>query len=196
MLQEKERELENKVQERTRSLQDAHDRLSASEQAMREMAHHDALTGLANRILLDDRLNQALLNAQRRQREVAVLLIDLDDFKPINDTYGHQAGDILLIELARRMQSSLRQSDTLSRLGGDEFVIILQDLEPGAQLVRIFGDLKNMLATPHEWQGHMLQVSGSIGLARYPADGHTAQELMRCADSRMYEIKREFKAGR
>ena len=196
MLQEKERELENKVQERTRSLQDAHDRLTASEQAMREMAHHDALTGLANRILLDDRLNQALLNAQRRQREVAVLLIPLDHFKPINDTFGHQAGDVLLVELARRMQGSLRQSDTLSRLGGDEFVIILQDLEPGAQLVRIFGDLKSLLATPCQWQGHTLQVSGSIGVARYPADGHTAQELMRCADERMYEIKRAFKAGR
>ncbi len=195
ILQNKEKELEGKVAERTRSLQDAHDRISASEQSMREMAHHDALTGLANRVLLDDRLAQALHNAERRKREVAVLLIDLNDFKPINDTYGHQAGDFLLIELARRMQASLRQSDTLARLGGDEFVIILQDLEPGAQLVRVFGDLKEMLNAPCEWQGLSLKVSGSIGVARFPVDGRTGQELLRCADSRMYDIKRQHKSS-
>ena len=103
-------------------------RLKAHENELRRIAHHDALTGLPNRVLLTDRLQQALIQSDRRGRLMAVAYLDIDGFKPVNDTHGHAAGDLLLVELAQRMQAVLREGDTLARLGGDEFVCVLVDI--------------------------------------------------------------------
>lgn len=188
-LQHKEMELEALVQERTLKLQQAHEALSQRELEMRELAHHDGLTGLANRKLLEDRFHQATARAQRNGLELVVMVIDLDSFKPINDTHGHAAGDELLKTLAQRMATRLRQTDTLARIGGDEFVVLLSDLSPDTSVEPIAHSLEGVLSTPVDWCGVELRVSGSIGCARYPHDSLSLQHLLNEADKRMYEAK-------
>lgn len=178
-------ELELRVAERTNALRVANAQLV-------EHAYHDPLTGLANRMLLDERLKQAIARAQRYQHELAVLLIDLNRFKPINDLYGHAAGDVLLTELAKRMRSVLRETDTLARIGGDEFVVVLENLEPGTSVARVQDSLKDVLRQPCAWQDELLQVGASIGVARYPHDGTQAHDLLRVADAQMYVDKRSM----
>ncbi len=188
-LQHKEMELEALVQERTLKLQQAHEALSQRETEMRELAHHDGLTGLANRKLLEDRFHQATARAQRNGLELVVMVIDLDSFKPINDTHGHAAGDTLLKVLAQRMATRLRQTDTLARIGGDEFVVLLSDLPPDTCVNAITHSLEGVLSTAVMWCDIELHVSGSIGCARYPQDSLTLQHLLNEADRRMYEVK-------
>lgn len=183
-------ELERCVAIRTEELRTINARLSESEQAMRVLAHSDPLTGLANRILLDERLERALSRAVRHRRDVVVLLIDLNDFKPINDRYGHAAGDDLLRTQADRMRLLLRDTDTLARIGGDEFVAVLEDLEPKADITRVIDAMATALSTPWMWEGKTITVSGSIGLARFPADANNAAALLRHADDAMYIAKR------
>ncbi len=160
-----------------------------AEERISYMAHHDALTGLPNRALLQDRLNQAIAQAQRLGKEVAVMFIDLDYFKHINDSLGHQVGDHLLQLVAERLQLCLRKGDSLARLGGDEFVLILpavnDDHAAAAVAQKILDELKNALHV----DGHELHVGGSIGISLYPADGKDADALMRAADTAMYHAK-------
>ena len=166
-----------------------------SEHRISYMAHHDALTGLPNRVLLQDRLQQAIVQAQRTGKSVAVMLIDLDYFKHINDSLGHQVGDRLLQTVATRLEVCLRKGDTLARLGGDEFVLVLPDADHGhaAAVVahKILDELKGAFAV----DDHELHAGGSIGISLYPADGTDADALMRAADTAMYHAKAKGRAN-
>ena len=154
------------------------------------LANHDALTGLPNRTLLDDRLSQAILFAQRYDREVVVAFIDLDNFKLVNDSLGHNAGDEVLKRIASRMAACLRATDTLMRLGGDEFVIVLSDQPRGTDSVScLLQKLRAAIADPLLIDGHTLRVTGSIGVANYPNDGTDARTLLANADAAMYRAK-------
>lgn len=154
------------------------------------LAHFDQLTGLPNRTLLMDRLNQALSLSNRSSRAVSLLFIDLDGFKPVNDTYGHGIGDRLLKEVAERLESCLREGDTAARLGGDEFVVVLieSDLERAEAVAnRILGTLR----VPYEFGKKAISsISASIGIAEYPAHAEEIEALLTAADNAMYEAKK------
>ncbi|AMO37981.1 hypothetical protein AC731_014180 [Thauera humireducens] len=163
----------------------------AAEDSIRHLAHHDPLTGLPNRVLLQDRLERALASAQRNGTSLAMLFIDLDGFKPVNDRYGHDTGDALLQAVAKRLRGTLRHSDTAARIGGDEFVVLLPVLAETQDAGLIAAKLRTAIASPFEIDGHRITISASIGLALYPRDGDTASELMRTADGAMYADKRQ-----
>ena len=152
-------------------------------------AGHDALTGLPNRVLLADRFERALEKSNRDKTELAVCLLDLDKFKPVNDTYGHAAGDALLVELTARLNQELRAVDTLTRLGGDEFVILLEDLACAVDLSSLLDRILQTLAEPFEINGHRITVTGSLGLTVYPSDNSDPDTLLRHADQAMYVAK-------
>ncbi len=154
---------------------------------------HDALTGLPNRLVLQDRLGQALVLALRKQHQVAVLFMDLDHFKQINDTLGHSHGDILLCEVARRLEGSIRKSDTLARLGGDEFMLVVPELNDAQDAMRVAEKMMESLRAPFHVGEHEFFVSISLGISMYPADGQDADTLMANADAAMYRAK---EAGR
>ncbi|MEI6601301.1 MAG: PAS domain S-box protein [Comamonadaceae bacterium] len=157
---------------------------------LEHIAHFDALTNLPNRVLLADRLQQAMVQAQRREQQLAVVYLDLDGFKAINDRHSHEAGDQLLITLALRMKQALREGDTLARLGGDEFVALLIDLEDMAASVPMLARLLSVAAQPIQWGDHSLQVSASLGVTFYPqAHDMEADQLLRQADQAMYQAK-------
>jgi diguanylate cyclase (GGDEF)-like protein/PAS domain S-box-containing protein len=161
-----------------------------AEDALAHQALHDALTGLPNRSLLHDRLDQAILAARREHWPLAVLLIDLDRFKEVNDTFGHHYGDILLKQVGPRLRGALRESDTVARLGGDEFAVILAgcDAESGKLTA---AKLLKALEEPFVVEGQALNVSGSIGIVTYPDHGQDVETLMRRADVAMYTAKRD-----
>ncbi len=154
-------------------------------------AHYDALTGLPNRVLLADRLHQAIIQAQRRGQRLAVAYLDLDGFKEVNDTYGHKAGDQLLTQLARRMKQALREGDTIARLGGDEFVAVLIDLADIHDALPIIGRLLDAAARPVHLGGHRMMVSASLGVTFYPQAEEKVDpdQLLRQADQAMYQAK-------
>jgi diguanylate cyclase (GGDEF)-like protein len=152
-------------------------------------AHHDALTGLPNRLLLEDRLGQSLAQAKRNQQQVALLFIDLDGFKGVNDTLGHAAGDALLKQVSARLADAVRASDTLARMGGDEFAVVLQEVRDTPSAMRVAEKLLEALRAPLRLEGRDLRVSASIGLAFYPEDGLDADTLLRHADVAMYRAK-------
>lgn len=152
-------------------------------------ANFDALTELSNRNLFLDRLTQALGHAQREQHQLALLFIDLDHFKDINDTRGHDVGDRLLQEAARRLQASVRESDTVSRLGGDEFTVILDDMAEGMSANLVARGILKVLAQPFSIDGHDAHVSASIGITLFPHDGDTPAQLLKNADTAMYQAK-------
>jgi len=160
----------------------------AQQQRLERIAHYDALTGLANRVLLADRLHQAMVQSKRRNQQLAVAYIDLDGFKAVNDTYGHQAGDHLLIQLSKQIQQVLREGDTIARLGGDEFIAVLIDLPDlisGMPFIQ-----REVIAQPVPYEGAQLQVSGSIGISFYPQENDIdADQLVRQADQAMYQAK-------
>ena len=160
---------------------------------MRRVAHYDFLTGLPNRLLFQDRLQQTLAIAKRESLQAAVLFIDLDEFKPINDTYGHQVGDILLKEAAMRMVKCVRRSDTVSRLGGDEFVVLLTSVSAEADATTVAEKIRRVISEPFNIQNKVLQISTSIGVAIYPQHGEDEVELMNSSDIAMYVAK---KSGR
>jgi diguanylate cyclase (GGDEF)-like protein/PAS domain S-box-containing protein len=168
-----------------------HDVSSAHALALRmsHLAQHDSLTDLPNRTLLNDRLVQAIILAQRHRRRLAVLFLDVDRFKHINDSLGHLIGDRLLQSLGQRLLNSVRSSDTVSRQGGDEFVILLSELTHAADAAVIAAKLLVALSTPHRIDHHELQVTVSIGIANYPDDGIDAEALMQRADFAMYHAK-------
>jgi len=152
-------------------------------------AAHDSLTGLLNRDAFGRRFELALQRAQQGGRPQALLLIDLDGFKEVNDNLGHHAGDLLLRELARRMRGAMRDTDVVARLGGDEFAVLLEGMEQGEALRRVVESLLVALAEPVDCDGHCASVSASIGIALTPQDGADAETLQRCADRAMYAAK-------
>ena len=164
-------------------------KLGASEAQAQHLAFHDVLTGLPNRALVDDRLTQALALATRHDQRVALLLLDLDRFKNINDTYGHHAGDDLIIEVARRLNDIVRGSDTVGRIGGDEFIIVMPNVENIGQVQSLAKRIITRLSEPYQVVGSELWVGVSVGLALAPKDGVDRHELMRKADIALYEAK-------
>ncbi len=153
------------------------------------MAHHDSLTGLPNRLLFNDRLKQAIQRAERSKRPLALIFIDLDRFKNINDTLGHDIGDLVLVEAAHRLEQSLRRSDTIARLGGDEFVVILEDFESQQSVGRIARKIINELSEECQIIDHRLYVTASLGISFYPDNGTDLTTLKRCADIAMFRAK-------
>lgn len=154
------------------------------------IAHYDGLTGLPNRVLLADRLRQAMLQTVRRSQLLALVFLDLDGFKAVNDTHGHAAGDQLLIAVSRRMKEALREGDTLARLGGDEFVAVLTDLGDPKVAVPVLERLLQAASVPFVFQGQSMQVSASVGVVFYPQAAEIdAEQLMRQADQAMYQAK-------
>ncbi len=169
-------------------VQDITERLN-TERTIHYMAHHDALTGLPNRRLMQDRLNQAIMAARRRQHHVAVLFLDLDRFKLVNDTLGHDTGDFILKDVARRLVGCVREVDTVSREGGDEFVVILPDLERPENARLVADKILEELARPVEIGGHEIHVTPSIGISHYPNDATDVHQLLKHADNAMYQAK-------
>jgi len=153
------------------------------------LAHHDALTQLPNRILLADRLAQAIARMQRAQRLLAIVYLDLDDFKPVNDTLGHKAGDQLLVMVAQRLKEHIRADDTVCRLGGDEFVLLLNDLSTIDECTQTIERLLKALGKPYVLDRKIINITASIGLTLYPFDDADADTLMRHADQAMYVAK-------
>lgn len=162
----------------------------ASELHLSHLAHYDGLTELPNRILFGDRLQQALTQARRERTGLALVYLDLDNFKPINDSYGHNTGDLLLKEVARRMQECKRESDTVSRMGGDEFIMLLPSIETEQDAVVVAEKILLALSQPFALDEHVLQLSASIGIAIYPEHGYEEKQLVRNADIAMYHAKR------
>ncbi|MBC2769824.1 EAL domain-containing protein [Pusillimonas minor] len=173
-------------------LEDISDR-KRMEEALVKLAGHDALTDLPNRVLLQDRLSKALARAKRNQQQVAVMYLDLDRFKHVNDSQGHAAGDAMLAEAARRLTASVRETDTVARLGGDEFVVILENIEGSRIATARAQGILRALATPFAYKDRNLYTGASIGIALFPKDGPDGDTLLKHADSAMYQAK---EAGR
>jgi diguanylate cyclase (GGDEF)-like protein len=152
-------------------------------------ANFDPLTGLPNRMLFYERLDRSLSRAARESARLAVLFIDLDGFKPVNDQYGHQAGDVVLSALAGRMQQKLRESDTVARLGGDEFVVLLQNVGSDEEVLRVGEGLLAAVEAPVEFEERLIYLSCSIGIAFFPENAADREALMLCADAAMYRAK-------
>ncbi|HEY3254867.1 MAG TPA: GGDEF domain-containing protein [Polyangiaceae bacterium] len=170
------------------------DELTASNAALlksRAEALHDAVTGLPNLTLFNDRLRTALIQAKRHAWRLAVMFIDLDGFKAVNDTHGHAAGDNVLQCIAKRIESNVRGSDTVSRRSGDEFLFLMLEARDDANVASLANKIAQNIALPCELDGLQLLVSASIGIAIYPEDGLTADELLEKADSAMYAAKRD-----
>jgi len=162
----------------------------AAEQRIRHLAQHDTLTDLPNRALFSDRLNQAMASARRDGGQMAVMFMDLDNFKPINDNLGHDIGDRLLQQVATRLRGSLRESDTVARVGGDEFIALLRNAKDVADVLAVAKKLSDALIQPFDINGHSIVISASIGIAFYPDHGSNDIELLKHADEAMYEAKR------
>jgi diguanylate cyclase (GGDEF)-like protein/PAS domain S-box-containing protein len=172
--------------------------LKDAEARVTHMAYHDSLTGLANRQLFQESLLLAVQRARRDHTSIAVLYLDLDNFKELNDTLGHHAGDLLLAGLALRLQSSTRDADLVARQSGDEFLLLLGDLDPddaGAIIERVLERVLAALEEPIDLAGTSFRAHGSIGVSRYPDDAHDAETLLRHADTAMYQAKRSGPGG-
>ena len=163
--------------------------LDTERRHLREATLHDQLTGLANRILLHDRLSHAMAQAERDGAPLAALLIDLDGFKEINDTFGHRCGDLVLVELGARLSGAVRRADTVARLGGDEFVVVLPHTEP-ATAMAIAGKLLDVLSLPVDIENATRSLWASIGIAGFPDHGVDVDSLLLAADVAMYAAKR------
>ena len=155
----------------------------------RHLAYHDQLTGLPNRSLLVDRLTQAMAQASRQHKQVGLLLLDLDQFKSVNDRLGHAAGDSVLQQVAKRLSASIRSCDTACRYGGDEFVIMLPEIDGWASANAVARKIRTRLAAPYVLDDRVIVLTASIGIAIYRADGRDVSELIREADSAMYLAK-------
>lgn len=166
------------------------DTLRAKESVLKVQAHHDGLTGLANRLLLSDRFRLAVERAKRSQKSFALMMVDLNDFKSVNDSFGHAVGDAVLIAMSRRLRGAVRASDTVARLGGDEFILLIESVDESEELILIGEKLIESLAAPIAMEaGVIINRSASLGLALYPRDGHSMDELLDIADRAMYECK-------
>ena len=163
--------------------------LRRNEARLHHLAHHDPLTGLPNRLLFDSELVRCIARARRNAQQFALLFIDIDHFKMINDTLGHAAGDQVLREVGRRLRQSVRAGDLVARLGGDEFTVVLENLPDTAEASRIAIKMLASIGLPIEAAGQSLGVSGSIGIAFFPGDADDGNELIHAADKAMYYAK-------
>lgn len=163
------------------------------QESIHRMAHYDALTGLSNRRLLLDRFNLALAHAKRSDTLLAVCFLDLDDFKPVNDTFGHEVGDKLLIEVAHRLEVAVRSEDTVSRLGGDEFAMLLGNIQSTEQCNELLGRIIQSISAAYYIEGKPINIGASIGVSIAPPDGVELDSLLRQADQAMYLVKQEGK---
>ncbi len=161
------------------------------EDRVEHLAYHDTLTGLPNRYLFGDRLEQAIATAQREQSELALLFVDLDKFKPVNDQYGHRIGDLLLMAVADRIRHCLRRTDSAARLGGDEFVVLLPQIRNEENALKIAESIRHELNRPFHIEGLTLEISSCTGVAIYPQHTLDAQHLIELADTAMYHAKEE-----
>ncbi|HTZ00291.1 MAG TPA: diguanylate cyclase [Rhodocyclaceae bacterium] len=178
------------LKDRGRALEQAMADLRDSEARMAHMAHHDTLTGLPNRALFDDRLNQALARAERAGRQAALLFLDVDGFKPVNDQYGHEVGDQVLQQVAQRLRESTRRADSVARIGGDEFVVLLADLDDPRAVARAVAEkCLEVIAPDFLLDRQRLKLGFSIGIAVYPDDADGAAALLARADQAMYRAK-------
>lgn len=183
------KQLEVELRRKTEELRRSNDELKRNENRLRHLAYHDGLTGLPNRDLFEEQLQHFLRWVQEQKQITAVLFLDLDGFKQINDTYGHGMGNLLLKAIAQRLVGSLRNSDIVARFGGDEFVVMLPSI-PSAQDVIIVADkLINSLTQPFALEGQTIKVTTSIGISLCPMDGNTPEELLEKADMAMYQAK-------
>jgi len=155
------------------------------------LAHHDFLTGLPNRVLLNDRLDQAIALARRHRVKMAVLYVDVDHFKQVNDSLGHAVGDLLLQEVSARLRASVRGSDTVSRQGGDEFVVVLREVSRSRDAARHAEKIRAALTAPYRLAPQHVVVTVSIGISLFPEDGQDADTLVRRADMAMYHVKED-----
>lgn len=160
-----------------------------AEQQLYHLAHHDSLTGLPNRLLARERLMTAIEHARRQQASIALMFIDLDYFKRVNDTLGHDVGDQLLCIVAQRLQHCVREGDAVARLGGDEFMVMLDNVDRIEQIVNVAEKIFTVLGVPMNLNAHELSVAASIGICMYPADGESCDALLRAADTAMYTAK-------
>ena len=165
-----------------------------SEEEIQRMAYHDSLTGLPNRNLFSDRLGIALAQARRNQKTVGVAMLDLDKFKDVNDTLGHDAGDLLLKAATERLNAALRKGDTIARFGGDEFVLILPDLKAIEDAIQVAQKIVDSFCKPFVIDTNQLTVTTSIGIAVYPNDGIDEGILLKNADIAMYQAKQAGRA--
>ncbi len=164
-----------------------------SERRLRYLAHYDKLTGLASRVLFADRLEQAIAMARRHHSSFAVFYLDLDEFKPVNDNFGHDAGDVLLQKVADRLRLCVREVDTVARMGGDEFSIILVETETDTDAVLVAKKIIQTFKAAFRISGNECYITASVGIAIYPVDSEQADALVRCADQAMYSAKLEGK---
>jgi len=194
--------LERAVAERTAELQAANERLQAeisdrrqAETRAQHLADHDALTGLPNRRLLEDRLTQALALSHRNRKQTAVMFVDLDRFKAINDSLGHSAGDLVLKEVAERLIKQLRVVDTICRMGGDEFVVVLPEIKRASDAANVAAKILETVSLPFSVDDRELTITPSVGISVFPDDGRDAETLIRNADAAMYHAKETGRAN-
>ncbi len=173
-----------------------HERLETELAAVREageefrsLAYHDDLTGLPNRSLFHDRLGLAITHSCRHETHLALLFLDLDDFKDVNDSFGHASGDRVLVELASRIRSTVRAEDTVARLGGDEFIVLLAEVTGAGDAARVAAKILDAVRAPLRLDGHQVSIGASVGVSVFPRDGVSPEELVRSADQAMYRAK-------
>ncbi|MHB8791298.1 MAG: diguanylate cyclase domain-containing protein [Desulfobulbaceae bacterium] len=184
--------IETELSDMKNDLADVRDDLSmsqAKEEESRKVAFHDALTGLPNRLLFEEHLDHGLTQAKRHGWKLAVLFMDVDNFKNINDSYGHDLGDKVLLTVAERLRSAIRSEDTVSRWGGDEFACLLLEVKQEADVVHLAESIVQQISESFKFKGTVLSIRVSIGIAIYPADGETADILFKNADTAMYKAK-------
>ena len=173
-----------------RSIRYAIERKRAEEHLM-YLAQYDHLTGLVNRSLFRDRLIQAMARSKRMNQQIGLMLLDLDRFKAVNDTFGHDMGDELLKSVAERLKACVREVDTVARMGGDEFTIILEGTSSEQNILMVAKRIAESIATPFELKGHQISIGISIGITIYPHDDHPVDELLKHADVAMYRAKQQ-----
>jgi diguanylate cyclase (GGDEF)-like protein len=175
--------------ERNIGLQKELTELVQKEALVRHLAYHDGLTGLPNRSLLQDRFHQAMSQSERHRKPLAMLMLDLDEFKRVNDKLGHASGDKLLQAVALRLTKGIRGADTACRYGGDEFVIMLSEIDSPNIVTALTAEIGGRLSEPYIIDGHKIHIAASVGVAVYPGDGRTFDDLMKQADIAMYRAK-------
>jgi len=167
-----------------------------TKEELRGLAYHDLLTGLPNRSLLYDRLGLSITHAHRQESHLALLFLDLDGFKSVNDSLGHGSGDRVLVELATRVRSSVRAGDTVARFGGDEFIVLLDSVTGAQDAAHVAAKVLDAVQAPYRVDGHEVSIAASVGVGVYPIDGTSPDELVRSADAAMYRDKQRTSTPR